>query len=259
MKPKFEYPNHQAVRREANEILSMNANRLKLIEALCLCMLLIPLYHALQTIFAALAYEFVVVPSPVWMWTEKATVFFVTLLITVPMLLGVFTMAERMERGEESALIDLFYSFSSWSRYVKSVWVAWRIMWLPALVYFLLWGGIELCEALIVNEKDLRMSTGFLWIFAIIIGLFGIFCRFGVIALEMRSKTCPQTVAKFARFSCGRRYRSFDKFLGRYLWRILLGCLSVGILLLMDVIPQMLIAYFRYCRYLNDNDVTSEE
>jgi len=259
LKPISKYPNHRAVRAEASEILAMNANRLKLIEALCLCLLLIPLYHAVETLFAAFVIGFVMIPSPVWMWIEKATVFFITLTVTLPLMLGVLGMAERMERGEESDLFDLFDPFSSWLRYAKSVWLSWKVMWLPTTVYFLIWGGSALFDALIVNEHDLLMSKLYLWIGVILLGMLLIMRRFGTLAVNIRRESCPHALERLKGFSGGKKRRCFDKFLGRYLWRIFLGCLSVGIYLLMDVIPHMLIAYFRYCRYLNDNDVTSEE
>ena len=259
MRIKFKYPNHRAVRMEASEILAVNANRLKLIEALCLSLLVVPLYLSVQALFAAFAYEFVMIPSPVWMWIEKTTVFFVTLLITIPLGMGVFGMAEKMERGEETLLPDLFLPFSSWLRYVKSVWLAWKIMWLPALLYFLLWGGIELCNALIVNEKDLRMTKIYLCGGVIAIGAFLIMCLFGLTFLGIRGERAEGSAARFSKASHSTRFRGCDRFLGLYLWRIFLGLLSVGIYLLMDVLPEMLVAYFRYCRYLNDNDDTSEE
>lgn len=253
LRMKSKYPNHRAVRMEASEILATNANRLKLIEALCLCLLLVPLYLVVQTLFDALIYEFVMIPSPVWLWIEKATVFFITWLIALPLGLGVFGMAEKMERGEESLLSDLFAPFSSWLRYVKSVWLAWKIMWLPTALYYLFWCGSELCRALIVNEKDLKMARIYLWCGIILVSIPLLMRRFGVIYGGIKGERVSKSMAQV------KRYRSCDKFLGCYLWRIFLGCLSVGIYLLMDVLPEMLIAYFRYCRYLNDNDVTSEE
>ena len=255
MKSISKYPNHRAVRREAAEVLSAEGNRLKLIEALCLCLLLVPLHFVIGELFTVLSVEFVMIPSPVLMWIRYAVFFFLTLLVTMPLILGLFGMAERMERGGDCALLDLFAPFASWKSYANHVWLAWRILWLPVLMWALIWGGSELSDLLIVNATDRLMIKIFLWILVVVVGVILIMCRFGTIALEMRR----EGLKRLEKISGVRRYRGFDRFLSRYLLRILLGLLSIGILLLMDVIPEMLIAYFRYCRYMNDNDVTSEE
>jgi len=253
------YPNHREIRQEASRILAVRSNRLKLIEALCLCLLLLPIYYCSYNLLAVAEFEFAAISSLVWSWIRSAFLFFFFLLLALPMILGLFGMAERMERGEESDLLDLFCAFSSWTRYAKAVLLSWKLMWLPTVAVWLIRGVLALSEALIVNERDALLTGIFVSIAVGAGALFLFMRRFGVIVKGLRLECCPEAVEAFAKLSGGVRFRCLDKFLGRYLLRLLFGVLSVGILLLMDVIPEMLVAYFRYCRYMNDNDVTSEE
>ncbi len=260
MKTPEKYPDKQVVRTEASELLSINGNRLKLIEALVLCLLLVPFYIGVYRLIAIAASEFVMVPSLVWMWIWNGTGFFITLLLALPLILGVFEMAERMERGEDTTLIDLFSQFTSWSRYVSAVWLSWKLLWIPSLAAFLMWGSVELFDALLIS--DAKSATLLGWFTATVFGIVGLFfmmCRFGAIVTAFRQADDSQGEIQAKQLSAWRRYKHCDRFWRNYFLRILLGILSVGVLLLLDVIPEMLIAYFRYYRYMNDNDVTSEE
>ncbi|MBQ9805207.1 MAG: hypothetical protein IJW49_01685 [Clostridia bacterium] len=257
MKVPEKYPNSRALRTEASELLSMNGNRLKLIEALILCLLLVPLYCSVYNLIAFAATEFVMVPSLVWTWIRNGTSFFITLLLTLPLILGVFGMAARMQRGEDTVLIDLFAPFTSWSRYMSAVWLSWKILWIPSLAALLMWGSVGLFDALLISDAQSATMLG--WFTASVFGILGLFFmmrRFTAIAAAINGQP---SVSPTKPLSGWKRYKHCDRFWRMYLVRILLGILSMGVLLLLDVIPEMLIAYFRYYNYMNDNDVTSEE
>ena len=189
------------------------------------------------------------VPMIVWEWLWGAILFFLTLFVTLPLVFGVLGMARDVEQGKAVVLPDVFASFTSRKRYGRALWHSWCFLWLPAVIGFVMWASFELVDTLIVNSglaMLLRIAIGFLE------GVLGLallllrFCKTAVLldgASEESKKSKPT-----------RRLLYGVHFCASYFLRIMLGILSIGILLLMDVIPEMLISYFQYYKMINDND-----
>ncbi|MBE6601765.1 MAG: hypothetical protein E7637_04590 [Ruminococcaceae bacterium] len=242
------------VREQASEILSENGNRLMLIEALGLCLLTVPLYVALHTLCMMGVRLLPQLPLLVWEWILAGLIFFLTLLVTLPLLYGVARMASCMERGEEVSLSDLFAPFTSGRRYFYALHASFHTLRLLSLVVLMIWMTESAIAALIVDPV-LAWGIGVLCFLAeAVIGICLLYGQFPLLAVTVHEECDADTHESLSALSASSSQRYASRFFGGFFFRILLGVLSFGILLLWDVIPLMLVSYFRYCRRINDND-----
>ena len=107
-----------------------------------------------------------------------------------------------------------------------------------------LWAGF-LCGVAVLIEI-------LLWLF-LVLRRFAVFAAAFYEDLSIRdARKIAKTIAKHNRFGGVR-------FFFAYLPRILLGILTFGVYLLWDVLPCMGVAYFSYCKQMNDMIIRSEE
>ena len=250
MKNLKKYPNMRTVQAESAQILANHANRLLLIEAICLVFLVIPLYYAILSLCRMAMLCFASVPLVMWYWSAFATYFLLTLLLTLPLIRGLFEMAAKMENGEEVLLIDLFAPFRSIQAYLGAVYTAWRQIVIPTIMVLAISLSHYLAGELFVSRTMVSLVGYAAMALILIACVFALELRFTLTAREVAGEHMPHLY----QYSAWARTRHSDRFLLAYLFRIFLGILSMGILLLWDVIPEMLIAYFRFCRHMNDND-----
>ena len=231
--------------RDARELLGRNGNRLLLIEALAVLLLFFAMYSLLCTVFSALLHFVLGGPWSVGLaWTVfYAVLFALTLLLTLPTVLGIFQMAKQMYDGEETVLADLFYFFSSGERYRRAIRLARRF----CILLFLLLISSEalylLFSLFLPPTIPYALLCGIL-IAALVLGwLMLVFTRFPLLffALSGEKTAEERSVGRSDCLFCGMR------FLLRFLPGILLGLVSFGVLLLIDTLPKMLVAYMCEC------------
>lgn len=238
-------------KKEANAILSTNANRLLLIEAILICMVFVALFVAMNAAFM-LCFPIVKQLSVAWAFVLNVSYFVLVNLLTVflvgPVLLGLLRIAEQMQAGRSPTLSELFYFLSNADRHYRGWTVFWGIAWRLALGMALM----HATQALFASALfDLPASD---WLLNALLLAEGI----GVIALllsrysacfyALRHEQMPLWEVRYAVRQHRRSYghcgaRFFFSFLG---W-ILLGFVSIGLLLLIDVIPRMLLTYVCDC------------
>lgn len=251
--------NFPMLKRETGEILGRYANRLKLIEAILICATSFLLYVMLDQV-----HRLVIVPLlddavanndfGVSFVVRTAYLVFrnaLTLFFTLPLCTGVLHMASRMEAGEEVYLAEVFHPFSgarAYGRALRASWsVFWRVFLLVAAEYLLFVPFVLVLKSpfpiLCLPVVLLMLGALLLWVrFA----LGGFFCPYAVLVGD------------------GERMRPYAVSVGWHFWigfapQILLSFFTVGVLLLADVLPRMLVAYFRVCRKLNENITQSED
>ena len=250
--------NFKMLWRESGEILSQNANRLKLIEATMICVTPLLLYQTLIAAYQGIilaAFDPVSEPLRAFFWEigfwSVLSVF--TLLFSLPLSTGLLGMAEDMEDGKESVLSDVFRAFTSARSYWRSLRISWALFWRFALViltesvtYTLFdifvpsLGGKLLCVGVMILEA-------FLWLW---LACFGFFKTY-YLAKDLKA---PVKRARMQSYTC-----SFSVFYWlHFLPWMLLSLVSFCILLLADLLPRMLLAYFRLCRKLSEK-IQSEE
>ncbi len=237
--------------RESGAALAQGSNRLTMILAIMVAVSPLPVYQAIFSVGSILISRF---PQK-GMLTDGVVLLSalaLTVLFTLPLLFGLLRMASEMEQGREVLLQDVLWAFSSRRAYRTSLCVScsafWRILLLCAA---------EIAAARLVlsipADKGLLLP---LWTVLII----GVFVLWYLLAargflhayVALRTPNEPERMQPYARsLACHYGWGSLP-------W-IVLSLLTFGILLLADVLPRMLIAYFRLCRNLNEITTRSEE
>ncbi len=229
------------VRREAGEILSEGGNRLLLIEGIGICLLLVPMILFFGYAISALTELLVLSPAAAAAVVALYVLLFIALCIFVagPLLFGLFYIAYRMVKREEVLLGDLFYAFESTQNYKYALRAS------AALV-------LRLCIAIIAVAVT---YLAFLLVFPYDLGMM-ILCGVlitgeiigGILACcSVYPLTCCILEGRHMEGTAGRRMERGLRFFGCFVPWILLGLLTVGVLLLWDTLPRMLVAYCCDC------------
>ena len=249
--------------REAGQILGIRGNRLLLIEAILISLLTVLLYVFLcDTYMVMLGY---------WMYGTdlflsvalsallEALISLLTLFFTLPLLIGLFGLAGDMERGGASVLADLFAPFSTAQSYRRALSLSWGAFWRFGLIVLAV--RLTCSFGVVFFEGSLLagLICGVLVAVEIIVGL----CLTGRCFSSMATAHASGLPIKAARAHAKATWRMCRTggaiFVLNLLPRILLGLLTLGVLLLWETLPRMLVAYFRYCRYMNEFTIRSEE
>ena len=251
---KVEGMNFRLLFQNAGEVLARDANRLKLAEAAMICLTPLTLYLILASVSQTVVLPLLAPDRALYalgvigFWI---LMFLLSLFFTFPLLCGLLWMACGMEAGEEMTLADLFWAFRGGESYRRALRIS----------------AVALCKlsVLLLAEWALLSSlrqTGSMVLFwllcipcalAVAVLLFYWFCG-GF--LHAYAVLCPSpTVARMRPYarSVGTRY-----WVGYLPW-LALSLLTFCILLLADVLPRMLISYFRLCRKLNEMTTNPED
>ncbi len=216
-------------RHEADAILATGANRLLLIEAILIVCVFVALFISLQSATALLLTRFI--ENEILSSLLPAIVSFVYLALGIffaaPVVLGLFRLAEQMQAGKAPVLMDLFYYLSNSERYRQGL----RATWLGSLKVVLM--------VLIIDTVNILCP--FAWLSEIlaplVILLFIAWMLFPYSKLYSRLRKTDKPI----RLGGGIRLVWF------FLPWLLLGLVSIGLLLVLDVFPRMLLTYFCDC------------
>ena len=254
-------PDFRETNREAGKILSQRSNRLKLVEGFLFCGIAFIFAFLLQQgclQIAALQKEvdwvFIlsVCLANVLFWGFQ-------LLVTAPLLVGMLQMAVRMANDEDAFLPELFSPFSSGKAYFRVLVILWPFYWKMGLFWLLpglAFDGLTALFGASALLSILKTVVSFLLVVAwILLALRG-FLRLSFL-LQWRMPLPASGRAN--REIAGRSFAGGGIWWIHYLPRIILGFLTVGILLIADVIPRMMISYFRYAGRMTDYPFSSEE
>ncbi len=253
-------PDFRTANRETGEILSQNGNRLKLIEGFLFCVT--------AFIFALLLREAGLQMAALAVAGWQNVLFTVAgdflywgfvLLVVMPLFVGLLGMAARMANDCNVYLPDLFLPFATGKKYLRALIVLWPLYWKFGVFYW--FPGIAF-NALIsyFGRTPLLVILG-----AVVLGLLiAVWLLLGLRGFVRLSFLLQWRMPLLAANRANRQIAG-KSFSGGGLWwlcflpRILLGFLTVGILLVADVIPRMLISYFRYAGRMTDFAFSSEE
>ena len=216
-------------RAKADAILAKGANRLLLIKAILIVCVFVALFISLESATALLLTtlpENELLSSLLPTFTSLIC-FILGIFFAAPVLLGLFRLAERMQAGEDSVLLDLFYFLSNRKRYAQGL----RATWLGSLKVVLM--------ILIVDTVNILCPLAWLGgiLKALVILLFTLWMLFPYSKLYSRLRTTDKPI----RLGGGLRLVWFF-----FPW-LLLGLVSIGLLLVLDVFPRMLLTYFCDC------------
>ena len=235
----------------ARELLSQNGNRLTLILGLFVWMTSFLFYRYCYVGLMILARLFYL-DTDVWgllFFLGYFTVaVFYTLLVVFPLLLGVLRLARSMVRGEETAVASVFEAFSNRRAYWRAVRLGDQVIG-QALAPMLV--GVVLCA---IPDSNLEDGWIKLLVCAVIVLIFlvlnvFIWCRgfwllgFAQTLSGLSIRKVKQEVKKARRHTKGVPLRYFLFFLPR----ILLGIVTLGIYLLAEALPLIMLTYFCEC------------
>lgn len=246
--------NFRLLHREAGEVLAQDANRLKLIEAAMICLTPLTLYLLLTSTWRTVLLPMLVPGSAAYaacaigFWS---LLLLLTQFFTFPLLCGLLGMSAAMEAGEQTDLTELFAPFRSGGSYRRALRISFCVLW--RLCVLLL---AECAVLLVLRQLENRLLILLLGIpamLAVAVLLFWWFCGGFLHAyLVLCRPAAAERMRPYAR-SVGLRYW------GGYLPWLALSLLTFCILLLADVLPRMLISYFRLCRKLNEMTTNPED
>lgn len=252
-------PDFRDTREQAGEILSQKSNRLKLIEGIVLCVMPI----LLTIVLANLLWE--IQQIVVWNDTAKlvATICFnlfsavFHLFLTVPLTVGLMGLAKRMSDGEYVSLIEIFEPFSSGEAYRRAFGVAFRLFWTVGLLVLAVSLTVEFLPV-IGKGFGIALLTAILAVAEIILWLVFAMRRFVTVSFALVRGVSFRKAKKATADIAGYSRNGGIVWLLNFLPWVLLGFLTVGLLLLADVLPRMCISYHLYCKELIENANLSE-
>lgn len=249
--------------REAGQILGSNGNRLLLIEAILISLLTVLLYVFLCDTYMILLGYWI---YGVNLWLSVALsvllgvlISLLTLFFTFPLLIGLFGLAGDMEQGRTCVLADLFAPFSSVQTYRRALALSWGAFWRLGLIVLAV---ILTCNVGVLFFEGSLLAgliCGVAVAVEIFVGLWLCGKCFSSLSVAHTSEMPIKAAREYAKRSWRMCRTGGAVFVLNLLPRILLGLLTLGVLLLWETLPRMLVAYFRYCRYMNEMIIRSEE
>ncbi len=222
------------LRARAGELLSHGGNRLLLIEAQSILLLLFSVYLMLSYSFSFFA---ITLLDELWI---RVTVDFLfglllaafAICLVLPLFFGLFFMAWRMACGEACTLSYLFVAFGDRSAYVRAIWG----MRFLIVVGMLLSIGASALEFLFFADAPSAfwdaVTPILCLVFACLLSAPFYLHVYEALTERERGSITP-----------ARRIRRAARFGGIFFPWLLLGLLTVGVLLIADVFPRMLIFY----------------
>ena len=236
---------------QARSLLSQNGNRLTLMLGLLLWLPSLLFYRIFYVGVAVLS-GVLYLDTDIWGLLFFLGYFVIalayTLLVVFPLLLGVLRLARSMARDEVVSFASLFEAFSNRRTYWRSFFLGDQVIG-QALAPMLV--GVILCAIPDSNLEDGWIKT--LICAAIVLICLGVsvftWCRgfwllgFSQTLSTLSIRKVKQEVKRARRHTKGLPLRYFFFFLPR----ILLGIVTLGIYLLAEALPLIMLTYFCEC------------
>ena len=254
-------PSFRTAYDEAGEVLSRRSNRLKLIEGLLFCVTFF--------VFALLLREACLQTAAVLAVTQLGKILLSVaggllfwgclFLVIAPLSVGLAEMAARMAKDDDVFLTDLFRPFANGKNYLRALIVLFPLFWkfavfswFPGIAFDALIACFGSVNYLVLPGVLVLVALAIVWLLLALRG----FVRLSFL-LQWRMPLLAAGRAN--RQIAGRSFVVGGHWWLCFLPRILLGFLTVGILLVLDVIPRMLVSYFRYAGQLTDYPFPPED
>ena len=256
-------PSVSDARQSAGDVLAVRENRLLLIEALMVLLVLVSLYITVFKTFALLATP-ILSGDNVWLSSAMLLLYVLlllalTLFLTLPSVVGFFLLAGAIERGEDVTLSLLFSPFASRRQYARALRLSWGALWKFGLFVLAVILTPQISSSLFAGSIVADLICGVIVLVELAVGILLISRYFPVMAQISFENLSVREARMLVRkgYPCGIGIVFGFSFLP---W-ILLGVLTFGVLLLWDVLPRMAVAYFRYCRLIRETilNIHSEE
>ncbi len=232
--------------RETTVLLSENGNRLLLTEAGILSLLPVLFYagnFSLTAWLLSMQSASETVTAAITVCSVLLHLLF-TLLLSLPLWLGNSYLACRVRCGKEAALPDLFHAFRSRKNYCAYLGASFRIWWRALLTAAVLFALFFRADDDGFDGEPIRVLRMPVLIAAIL------WMSFLPRIFRFPAKTDPEIAARTLAQSTSVSVFGRLLFFSRFFPWFLLGVATVGVTLLWDTVPRMLLMYENYCRKL---------
>ena len=231
-------------RQNADAILATGANRLLLIEAiLIVCVfaaMFSSIFSALSLLLSALLPNSDIL-SPLFSYTVLMIYLVGVIFFAAPVVLGLFRIAQQMQAGNSTVLADLFFFLNGGKRYRRAL----RITWIGSLKLVTVIAAVDAIDTFLRAQIGDTFPVLIGFGIALILFLYAVWMLFPYPKLHslLKQSDAPLDKDAYLHLPCGGGLQFVCFFLP---W-ILLGLVSIGVLLVLDVIPRMLLTYFCDC------------
>lgn len=247
--------------RAASEVLSCRGNRLRLVEALLLTILMCSSYAVIDGTAFVAAQMLPKTPlfSVLIPVAQYAAWLLLSLFVILPLVIGLFRMAYRMEQNRETVLAELFHSFGTSRDYGRALGLSFGFTWRAVLLAIVIGGTYWLAERLHLPLPAI-VGVAVLLVAEFAVGVFLMSRSFYTLAFSLREPNASLSQCRRGSARVARAFRLRGVgFLLHFLPQLLLGLLTFGILLLMHTLPSLLLAYFRFCQSDSLSDFIERE
>ena len=244
----------------AKEILSQNGNRLVLVCSFLVLLTTALFYRLLYLAFAVWLSLPFARGGPIslfLMGTYGLLLLVFTLLVVLPFCQGVLMMAGEMVSGKTVTIAAIFEPFCEKKTYFHCVQLAIGLVWRCVCVGVLAFVGVDF---LIPATVDLFWRNVILVLAIFFIGILVIGSRFSLFYFTRGGERMPRRTAQRQSLDFFRIHPlSTLRYFVRFLPHILLGILTIGIYLLAQVLPLMVLTYFCECKKTHELMIHLEE
>lgn len=237
---------------EADAILATGANRLVLIEAILVLCLFAALFSSLSSALSlGLGSLIGTTDFALRLLNDLISLSFVALVVffAAPVVLGVFRLGALMQAGKTPVLGDMFYYLSNCRLYLLAL----RTSWIGSLKLLVAIAAIDAIGMIWTSlvPDTLLFDILSIFVIAIVIFLYLIWLLFPYSKLYfwLQKDEAPKEREVYLHAP-----RGGVRFLWFFLPWLLLGMVSIGLLLVLDVFPRMMLTYFCDCerKHLTD-------
>ncbi|MBQ9132711.1 MAG: hypothetical protein IJX62_09635 [Clostridia bacterium] len=244
-------------RHDAAQVLARRGNRLLMIECWMVVLLSVLLYQTLSNLSELVGMTGAWGVALLFAFALSAAL---TLFFVLPLFLGMLGMAAGIVNGQEMCLAELFAPFASGRAYRRALGLSFALLWRGTLLFLVVACTYGLFVALTPGSWLGGLLCGVLILAELTVGLLLCLRSFSMIALAYQYPQQPLREIRRRTAILRRAYPSAGiRFFSGFLPWILLGLLTVGILLLADVLPRMCVAYFQYCNQMTERLIRLEE
>ena len=257
-------PEASAARQDAGRTLSVNGNRLLLALGVLILLPSVMLYILLESTIAYVTSigEPIATDHAAFLLGEGLyylIALLLTLLLIMPLWLGLLALASKVEAGEPAVLADVLDSFASRRSYRRAVRFAMGS--LPRLLC--IYAVVVLTYRLAQNDVGTSFwsALGMALLITLELVLGFAFCAkdFFAAYLLYRTTLSPREARRQSRMLVRRSRGIAYRYAVDYLPGLLLSVVTLGTVLVADTLPRMLVSYFTLCHNTNEMIIQSEE
>ena len=253
VKPHF--PEASQKRHEAGVLLARGDTRLRLMLATVILLSLVLLYVTVDSVAVNLFLTLAKGTAEELFWQSVCLdvllvllFFLLTLFLSLPLFYGSVYIGARIALGEDAALADLFFAFSSPKRYRNALRLALSTLWRFAILLFFaavtymatLWYSRGDGMAILLGAMAILTEL----ILALLLSRGAFFAAYFVYAEGENAKAARRRSRMLARW-CGNLTVTYAV---DALPALLLSVATAGIWLVADALPRMLLSYPLFCR-----------